>query len=232
MATHDFLRIARVDGDRPFTAASLPSAAELDALAQRLFNVRSRLHLARLSPEQAAALGNAPTPEEVRLNQRVARLCQRYPLILQRLQRAPSLLQDAFDTEQALRQLGGMFTQLRVGARAGGIVLAAELTDQIDRVEAAALKAIHAEGAPTAAQATLRARLSPQEQARLALWSRVDGRRQRAARRQHLADEALARSREAQALLEQEVALRGQPATGLPAPPKKAAPRGRKARGE
>ena len=118
MATHDFLHIARVEGDRPFTGASLPSAKELHALSLRCGAARDSLRLCHLTPEQTATLGDASTLEEVRLNQRLVRLCARFPQLLQGLQRAPTLLQDAFDTEQGLRQVGGMYAQVRGAARA------------------------------------------------------------------------------------------------------------------
>lgn len=182
MAKHDYLKIARLGGESPCTAASLPSAAELDALAQRFDEVYSDLDLRRLTPAQAAALGDVSTLEEVRLNQRMVRLCQRFPQLLARLGRDPQSVADAFDGEMALRQLAGALAQLRVAARVGGIVLGAALTAQVDRVEAAALKAIAGEGAPPVEQAALRARLAAQEQIRYLLWSRGDARRQRARR--------------------------------------------------
>lgn len=179
MATFNFLEFALLDGASPCTAASLPSAAELDALALRFDEVYSRLRLCHLAPTPAAALGNASTPEEVRLNQQVARLCQRFPLLLTRLQRDPAILQAAFSCEAALRQLGGVLAQLRAATQVGGVVLGAALTEQVDRVEAAASEALTAAGAPTIEQAALRTRLAAQEQLRHLLWSRGDARRQR-----------------------------------------------------
>lgn len=234
MATHDFLHIARVEGDRPFTAASLPSAKELHALSVRCGAARDSLRLCHLTPEQTATLGDASTLEEVRLNQRLVRLCARFPQLLQGLQRAPTLLQDAFDTEQALRQVGGMYAQLRGAARAGTIVLSADLTELVDRVEATAVKALSETGTPTAERAALRAQISPHEQARLTVWSRVDARRQRSGRRQSQAAATQAQAQDAQAVLEQEATLRGQPTLIAPAPakaPAKQAPRSRKPKG-
>lgn len=179
MATFNFLDIALRDGASPCTAASLPSAAELDALALRFDEVYSRLRLCHLVPPAAADLGNASTPEDVRINHLVARLCQRFPQLCARLQRDPAFLKEAFSREAALRQLGGILAQLRVATRVGGVVLDAALTEQVDRVEAAARTVVSEEVAPTIEQAALRARLAAQEQLRHLLWSRRDARRKR-----------------------------------------------------
>ena len=79
-------------------------AGYLDALDE----AAERLARPDLAPTPAAALGNASTPEEVRLNQQVARLCQRFPLLLvQQRQEFAHRVAHGFSLHRLLLQRAG-----------------------------------------------------------------------------------------------------------------------------
>lgn len=227
MATFNFLEIGSKDSARSFGAADLPRADALRALVVRSLTVVEKLRLLHLDEPLLQGPGEpglCSSPEDVQVNQRYVRLCQRFPQLLDRAGLNRELLATAFNTEQALLQVGGMVRQLKTGARAGAIVLAADLTAQVDRVENAVVARLFDASLGQVTRATLDGRFNSPALTREALWARSEGRRDRAALRLQKAQEVLAQSRDAQALVQTEDELRAAsaPPAQIAAPVKKA----------
>lgn len=222
MATFNFLEIGSKDNARSFGAADLPRADALRALVVRSLTLVEKLRL--INPDDPHIQGQgepgpSSSPEDVQVNQRYVRLCQRFPQLLDRAGLNREFLATAFSTEQALLQVGGMVRQLKTGARAGAIVLAADLTAQVDRVENAVVARLSDTSLGQVTRASLDGRFSSPALTREALWARSEGRRDRAALRQRQAQAVLAQSRDVQAQVQAEDALRE-----ASAPPQLAAP--------
>lgn len=209
MAQHNFLKIASADSGATFDIKDLPDARTLSQLSQRAEDCLDKLRLVKLDQEQLAHFGNASTPEEVRLNQRYARLTRRFPQLMDHLKRPRDQMQDAFESEQALVQLKGMFRQIRSGGRAACILLAADLTEKVDRIEGTVMRRMDLDSDTALKEkAALRGRFSSPEEARNFLYERAAGRQQRAALRERQASESIARAQATQAALAQEETLR------------------------
>lgn len=210
MAEYDFRSLALTDASAPLRAAQLPSAQRLRAGNGALLQHVQELHLTTLTAEEREKTGEPSTPEELRQNQIYARLSLRYPLLMERLKVSPTMMADALRTELALGQARGMFNQLRTGARVGGVVLAADLTEQIDKVESAVLRRSAEESADVKPleKAQLKGRFTPLLESRELLWARSEGRAQRKEARQRQEADDLARLKEAQADVQRAEALR------------------------
>lgn len=219
MSQHPFLKIATRSSKASFQASDLPDSSTLNSLFRRLCQTGESMRLVDQKPEELNKYGNASTPEEVMLNQRYMQLAQRFPLIADKLKLPKTLVQDAFQAEQALGQVRNMYRQIRLGARAGTILLAADLTEKLDRVEGAAVRLLAPDAQDTPDKARLRALASGPEGLRATLMNRSEARQRRVALRAQQGHEAVAQAQAAQEALQQEEALRDAVATTLPTPP-------------